>query len=110
MSNFSQAGAAAQKIPLYQHYANLAGNTQLSLPVPSFNVINGGSHAGNRLAFQEFMILPVGAGSFTEAMIMGCEVCSIFRSTKSYIFLKDIDYNIIYYFVNSYSQCICIQR
>ena len=74
----SKAGAAAQNIPLYQHYANLAGNTDLLLPVPSFNVINGGSHAGNRLAFQEFMILPVGASSFTEAMVMGCEVSGAF--------------------------------
>uniref|UniRef100_A0A7S0AI72 phosphopyruvate hydratase n=1 Tax=Pyrodinium bahamense TaxID=73915 RepID=A0A7S0AI72_9DINO len=44
------------------------------MPVPSFNVINGGSHAGNRLACQEFMILPVGATSFREAMIIGAEV------------------------------------
>lgn len=70
----SKAGAAARGMPLYQHYADLAGNKDLLLPVPSFNVINGGSHAGNRLAFQEFMILPVGAKSFSEAMIMGCEV------------------------------------
>ena len=70
----SKAGAAAKKVPLYQHYADLAGNKSLVLPVPSFNVINGGSHAGNRLAFQEFMILPVGASSFSEAMMMGCEV------------------------------------
>jgi len=70
----AKAGAAAKKIPLYQHFADLAGNKQLTLPVPSFNVINGGSHAGNALAFQEFMILPVGAKSFTEAMRMGCEV------------------------------------
>jgi enolase len=70
----SKAGAAARGLPLYQHYADLAGNKDLLLPVPSFNVINGGSHAGNRLAFQEFMILPVGAKSFSEAMIMGCEV------------------------------------
>lgn len=69
----SKAGAAAKDIPLYRHFAELAGNTQLTLPVPSFNVINGGSHAGNALAFQEFMILPTGAASFTEAMIMGCE-------------------------------------
>ena len=40
----------------------------------AFNVINGGDHAGNRLAMQEFMILPVGASSFTEAMRMGSEV------------------------------------
>ena len=44
------------------------------LPVPSFNIINGGSHAGNSLAMQEFMILPVGASTFTEAMQMGTEV------------------------------------
>ena len=44
------------------------------LPVPSFNIINGGSHAGNNLAMQEFMILPVGASSFSEAMRIGAEV------------------------------------
>ena len=80
----SKAGAGALKIPLYQHYANLAGNTELYLPVPSFNVINGGSHAGNRLAFQEFMILPTGATSFTEAMIMGCEVYAKLKTGKSH--------------------------
>ncbi|XP_020208836.1 enolase, partial [Cajanus cajan] len=53
-----KAGAAVKKIPLYKHIANLAGNKNLVLPVPSFNVINGGSHAGNKLAMQEFMILP----------------------------------------------------
>jgi enolase len=70
----SKAGAAAKNIPLYRYYAELAGNKDLVLPVPSFNVINGGSHAGNRLAFQEFMILPIGAHTFSDAMIMGCEV------------------------------------
>jgi enolase len=52
----------------------LAGNKNLLLPVPAFNVINGGSHAGNKLAMQEFMILPVGASSFSEAMRMGTEI------------------------------------
>jgi enolase len=80
----AKAGAAAKKVPLYQHFADLAGNTQLVLPVPSFNVINGGSHAGNRLAFQEFMVLPVGAKSFSEAMQMGCEVC-LCCSTSTYL-------------------------
>jgi enolase len=70
----AKAGAAAKGVPLYQHFADLAGNTDLLLPVPAFNVINGGSHAGNRLAFQEFMVLPVGASSFKEGMQMGCEV------------------------------------
>jgi len=69
-----KAGAAAKGVPLYQHIADLAGNNRLVLPVPAFNVINGGSHAGNKLAMQEFMILPTGASSFTEAMKMGTEV------------------------------------
>ncbi|KAF1783787.1 Enolase C-terminal domain-like [Phytophthora cactorum] len=70
----AKAGAAAKGVPLYQHFADLIGNKNLVLPVPSFNVINGGSHAGNKLAFQEFMLLPTGAESFSEAMVMGCEV------------------------------------
>ncbi|KAK9293257.1 hypothetical protein L1049_021248 [Liquidambar formosana] len=69
-----KAGAMVHKIPLYKHIANLAGNKHLVLPVPAFNVINGGSHAGNKLAMQEFMILPVGASCFKEAMKMGVEV------------------------------------
>ena len=68
-----KAGAAAKKLPLYKHIADLAGVTEMVLPVPSFNVINGGSHAGNKLAMQEFMILPTGATSFKEAMRMGAE-------------------------------------
>ena len=69
-----KAGAAQKGVPLYQHIADLAGNNNIILPVPAFNVINGGSHAGNKLAMQEFMILPTGATSFTEAMKMGSEV------------------------------------
>lgn len=69
-----KAGAAEKGVPLYRHIAELAGNSKLVLPVPSFNIINGGSHAGNALAMQEFMILPTGAATFTEAMRMGCEV------------------------------------
>ncbi|GMI96629.1 LOW EXPRESSION OF OSMOTICALLY RESPONSIVE GENES 2, enolase 2 [Hibiscus trionum] len=69
-----KAGAEVLNIPLYKHIANLAGNKKLVLPVPAFNVINGGSHAGNKLAMQEFMILPTGASSFKEAMKMGVEV------------------------------------
>ncbi|XP_028339474.1 gamma-enolase isoform X1 [Physeter macrocephalus] len=69
-----KAGAAEQELPLYRHVAQLAGNSDLILPVPAFNVINGGSHAGNKLAMQEFMILPVGAESFRDAMRLGAEV------------------------------------
>jgi len=68
-----KAGAAELGLPLYKHIANLAGYPDVILPVPAFNVINGGSHAGNKLAMQEFMILPTGASNFTEAMRMGTE-------------------------------------
>ncbi|GBF87758.1 enolase [Raphidocelis subcapitata] len=68
-----RAGAAARGVPLWRHIATLAGNARPVLPVPSFNVINGGVHAGNILAPQEFMILPVGASSFAEAMRMGTD-------------------------------------
>lgn len=71
-----RAGAAASKMPLYKYIARISGKPydKFVMPVPAFNVINGGSHAGNRLACQEFMILPVGASSFREAMIIGAEV------------------------------------
>merc|ERR1711972_454418 len=71
-----RAGAASMQMPLYEYIANIAGRPtdKYMMPVPSFNVINGGSHAGNRLACQEFMILPVGASTFKEALIVGCEV------------------------------------
>ena len=69
-----KAGAEAKGIPLYRHVAALAGNTgPMVLPVPCFNVINGGSHAGNKLAFQEYFIIPVGASTFKEAMRIGAE-------------------------------------
>jgi len=72
----SKAGAAAKKVPLYKHYADLAGNSldKFTMPVPCFNVINGGSHAGNKLAFQEYFVIPTGASTFKEAMVIGCEV------------------------------------
>lgn len=69
-----KAGAAHKGVPLYRHIADLAGNADVILPVPAFNVINGGSHAGNKLAMQEFMLLPTGASTFKEAMRMGAEV------------------------------------
>ncbi|XP_013386675.1 enolase-like [Lingula anatina] len=69
-----KAGAAKKGVPLYRHLADLAGNKNVILPVPAFNVINGGSHAGNNLAMQEFMLLPSGASSFSEALRMGSEI------------------------------------
>merc|ERR1712176_1584260 len=71
-----RAGAASMQMPLYQYIAQISGKPtdNFVMPVPSFNVINGGSHAGNRLACQEFMILPVGASSFKDALVCGAEV------------------------------------
>merc|ERR550534_57495 len=70
----ARAGAAAKGLPLYKYIAELAGNKEYVMPVPAFNVINGGSHAGNQLAIQEFMILPTGAKDFAEGLKMGAEV------------------------------------
>merc|ERR1711988_1674982 len=71
-----RAGAASTEMPLYQYIAKLGGKPmdKFVMPVPSFNVINGGSHAGNRLACQEFMIVPTGASSFKDAMCIGAEI------------------------------------
>jgi enolase len=80
-----KAGAAENGIPLYRHIANLAGHKDIIMPCPAFNVINGGSHAGNKLAMQEFMLLPTGAANFTEAMKMGSE---IYHNLKSVIKAK----------------------
>ena len=73
-----RAGAAAKagSRSLYKHIADLAGNPVhvIKLPVPSFNIINGGMHAGNKLAMQEFMVMPIGADSFKHAVHMGTEI------------------------------------
>merc|ERR1712098_255543 len=70
----AKAAAAVKGVPLFKHFGDLAGNSNpVVLPVPCFNVINGGSHAGNKLAFQEYFIIPVGASSFKEAIRIGCE-------------------------------------
>merc|ERR1712012_394998 len=69
-----KAGAAHKGVPLYRHIAVLAGVKDVVMPVPALNIINGGSHAGNKLAMQEFMVLPTGATCFSEAMRMGSEL------------------------------------
>lgn len=74
-----RAGAGAKGVPLYKYIQQIAGTKELVMPVPAFNVINGGSHAGNKLAMQEFMILPIGASSFAEAMQMGSEVYQVLK-------------------------------
>merc|ERR1712180_33427 len=87
----AKAAAAHNKIPLYRHLANLAGNKteKMLLPVPVFNVINGGSHAGNKLAMQEFMLFPHGAANFTEAMKMGSETYHHLKSLTKKKFGQD---------------------
>ncbi|PWN52024.1 enolase [Violaceomyces palustris] len=71
----AKAGAGEKGLELYAYLAELAGvKAPYVLPAPALNVINGGSHAGNALAFQEFMIVPTGAQTFTEAIKIGTEV------------------------------------
>ncbi|KKY36639.1 putative enolase [Diaporthe ampelina] len=77
----AKAGAAEKGVPLYAHVSDLAGTKKpYVLPVPFMNVLNGGSHAGGRLAFQEFMIVPSDAPSFTEALRWGAEVYQQLKS------------------------------
>ncbi|CAM8898794.1 unnamed protein product [Rhodiola kirilowii] len=68
-----KAGAAEKEVPLYKHIADLAERANFSLPVPSFTLISGGKRAGNNLAVQEIMILPIGANKYEEAVQMGSE-------------------------------------
>jgi enolase len=73
----ARAAANYQKLPLYRH---LGGSDANTLPVPMMNIINGGAHADNNVDFQEFMIVPVGAEAFHEALRIGAE---IFHTLKS---------------------------
>src|SRR5687768_2383665 len=73
----ARAAADSRKLPLYRHIGGDAANT---LPVPMMNIINGGAHADNNVDFQEFMIVPVGADRFSEALRTGAE---IFHTLKS---------------------------
>ncbi len=76
----AKAAAIHKKIPLYAHIAELNGTPgQYSMPVPMMNIINGGEHADNNVDIQEFMIQPVAAPNFTEALRVGAE---IFHSLK----------------------------
>jgi enolase 1/2/3 len=74
----AQASAAEQRLPLWRY---LGGETAHILPVPMMNVLNGGVHADNAVDFQEFMIVPVGARTFTEALRMGSEVFHHLKTT-----------------------------
>lgn len=72
---FSRAAAQSAGIPLYKYFNNIAATKNaIQLPVPMMNIINGGKHAEDSTDFQEFMIMPVGAKSFSEALRYGTEV------------------------------------
>ncbi len=73
----AKAAAATAGLPLYRY---LGGPSAYVMPVPLLNVINGGVHAGNQLSFQEFMIVPVGADAFRDAMRIAVEVYKALRS------------------------------
>ena len=73
----AKAAAVAHRAPLYRY---VGGTSARLLPVPMMNILNGGVHADNPLDFQEFMIMPVGAASFAEALRMGAEIFHTLRA------------------------------
>lgn len=80
----AKASSLAYEMPLYRYLGGITANT---LPVPMMNIINGGAHADNNIDFQEFMIAPVGASSFQEAIRMGAE---IFHNLKAVLHDKGL--------------------
>ena len=70
----AKAAAQSQRRPLYAHINELAGVGAMSMPVPMMNILNGGAHADNNVDIQEFMVQPVGMGSFREALRCGVEI------------------------------------
>ena len=80
----AKAAAVEAGVPLYRHIAELYGNAPNEanvLPVPMMNVLNGGAHADNAVDFQEFMVVPAGAPSFSEALRVGAEVFHALKRT-----------------------------
>jgi enolase len=77
----ARAAAEAERVPLYAHLAALhGGDGGLSLPVPMMNILNGGAHADSSVDFQEFMVMPVTAGSFAEGLRAGVEIFHALRA------------------------------
>jgi enolase 1/2/3 len=74
-----RAEAAAARLPLYRHVGALYGNEGYTLPVPMMNILNGGAHADSSVDFQEFMVMPLAASSFGEALRMGAETFHALR-------------------------------
>ena len=80
----AKAAAMDKKVQLFEHIADLNGTPgQYSLPLPMMNIINGGEHADNNVDIQEFMIQPVGAKSFSEALRMGAEIFHALKKVLS---------------------------
>ena len=74
-----RADAASRRLPLYAHISELYGSGKFTLPVPMMNILNGGAHADSSVDFQEFMVVPAGAGSFVEALRIGAEIFHALR-------------------------------
>ena len=74
-----RAEALAKGLPLYRHIGELYGTRKFTLPVPMMNILNGGAHADSSVDFQEFMVMPVGASSFAEALRTGAEIFHALR-------------------------------
>lgn len=80
----AKAAAADKNIPLYQHIADINGTSgQFTMPVPMMNILNGGEHADNNVDIQEFMVQPVGAKTFAEALRMGAEIFHALKKVLS---------------------------
>jgi enolase 1/2/3 len=75
----ARAEAVSARMPLYRHIATLFGNDALTLPVPMMNILNGGAHADTSVDFQEFMVMPVGVSSFSDAVRAGAEIFHTLR-------------------------------
>jgi enolase len=84
----SKAAAQAKGIPLYAHIAEVNGTKEYSMPVPMMNILNGGEHADNNVDIQEFMVQPVSAKSFSEALQVGAE---IFHALKKVLGAKGLN-------------------
>ncbi|MBI2343599.1 MAG: phosphopyruvate hydratase [Deltaproteobacteria bacterium] len=70
----AKAAALSREMPLYEYIAACAGHALMMLPVPMMNILNGGAHADNNVDIQEWMVMPIGAPSFREAVRMGAEI------------------------------------
>src|SRR5690554_4898523 len=80
----AKAAAIDKKIPLYAHIADINGTPgQYTMPVPMMNIVNGGEHADNNVDIQEFMIQPVAAPNFTEALRIGAEIFHALKKVLS---------------------------